>query len=88
VILTWREETRASPTLAAKLTKEGRRTLAAFSPGDARTKNFKVQLKAKKVLMSILDLRKFFVFDSPGNYTIRFIYEELSGRRMARKAHK
>ena len=62
---------------SVKLTKEGRRNLAAFSPGGDRDKNFRVRLKSNESIdMSTLDLRRLFVFASPGNYTVRFIYEE------------
>jgi hypothetical protein len=60
-----------------KLTKEGRQGLAAFSPGGGRNKNFPMRLKSRESInVNTLDLRKLFVFDSPGNYTVRFIYEE------------
>jgi hypothetical protein len=62
---------------SVKLTKEGRRNLAAFSPGGDRNKNFPVRLKSNESIdINTLDLRRFFVFASPGNYTVRFIYEE------------
>lgn len=60
-----------------KFTKEGRRNLAAFSPGGARSKNARIRLKSNESFdLNTLDLRRFFVFGSPGNYTIRFTYEE------------
>src|SRR5687768_18606461 len=59
------ENRRLKQMCAAKLTKEGRRTVAAFSLGGARTKNFKVQLKAKESInLNNLDRRKFFILDS------------------------
>jgi hypothetical protein len=62
---------------SVKLTKEGRRNLAAFSPGGARNKNFRVQLKPHESIdINTLDLRRFFVLNARGNYTVRFIYEE------------
>jgi len=62
---------------SVKLTKEGRRNLAAFSPGGARNKNFRVQLKPNESIdINTLDLRRFFVLNAPGNYTVGFIYEE------------
>jgi len=62
---------------SVKLTKEGRRNLAAFSPGGARNKNFRVRLKSNESIDVItLDLRRFFVLNAPGNYNVRFIYEE------------
>lgn len=62
---------------SVKLTREGRQKLAAFSPGGERTKNFLMRLKSNESFdVTTLDLRKLFVFESPGNYTVRFLYEE------------
>lgn len=62
---------------SVKLTKEGRRNLAFFSPGGERNKNVLIHLKSNESFdVATADLRKYFVFPAPGNYTIRFIYEE------------
>jgi hypothetical protein len=63
-------------------TQWGKTTLGAFSPGGNRNKNFPITLAPNETDSAYeqTDLKKHFIFNSPGVYNVTFLYHETFGK--------